>query len=255
MFIILKSVFLVLILLAAGCAPLNKPVQPELSKQADFHYKSALAHLQGGNSTTALRELLEAVKFAPNDSAIQEALARAYQRKKAYQLAEKHYLKSLELSDNEPRYLNNLGALYLEMEQWDNAIKYFDMAVSDLLFDRTHVAVAGKAFAYFKKKDYPQALIYSTDATEIAPRYARAYFLKSKVYGAMGNVEQQEMYLLRTVKEEPEFFSARYQLAILLTKNNRLEEAKEQLQIILEFTPTSEVGYLSQRLFKSLQTP
>ena len=252
MYNVVKFLFLVFFLITAGCAAVNQAPSPEFSKKADIHYKSALAHLQGGNSTTALRELLEAVKYDPQNSAIQEALARAYQRKKAYELAENHYLKSLELSGNEPRYLNNLGALYLEMEQWDNAIKYFDLAVKDLLFDRTHVAVAGKAFAYFMKKDYPQALIYSTEAIEIVPRYARAYFLKSKVYAAMGNIEQQEVYLLRTIKQEPQFFSARYQLAILMTKNNRLDEAKEHLNVIVELSPDTEVGYLSQKLLRSL---
>ena len=232
---LLKLAFIIVSLIATACAPVNQPAKPELSKQAEFHYKSALAHLQGGSASSALRELLQAVKLAPEDSAIQEALARTYQRKKAYSLAEVHYLKSLELSENDPRYLNNLASLYLEMEQWDNAIKYFDLAAKDLLFERPHVAVAGKAYAYLQKNDYPQALIYSTEAADIAPRYARAYFLKSNVYEEMGNDEQQEMYLLRAIREQPQFFSARYKLAVLLTKNNRLEEAKEQLQLILEF--------------------
>ncbi len=255
MFKLLNFAFLIIFVFVVACVPVNQASKPELSKQAEFHYKSALANLQSGNASSALRELLEAVKLAPHDSAIHEALARTYQRKKAYNLAEKHYLTSLELSDNEPGYLNNLGALYLEIEQWDNAIKYFDLAAKDLLFERPHVAVTGKAYAYLQKKKYTQALVFFTEATDIAPRYARAYFLKSNVYEVMGNVEQQEMYLLRAIREEPQFFSARYKLAVLLTKSNKLEEAREQLQLILQFTTTSEVGYLAQKLLNSLILP
>ncbi len=249
---VVKKISFVLLLLLFACVPVDPNMKTGKNQQAEARYKMALAHLQGGNATMALRELLVAVKQDPQNSAIQEALARTYQRKKAYALAEKHYILAIRLSDNKADYHNNLAALYLDMKQWDEAIHHFDKAAHDLLFANAHVAFTGKAYAYFMKKDYPAAISSCEEVEDIAPRYARVYFLKSKIYDAMNNVERQEMSLRRTVELAPQFMDARYQLATLLVKNNSFSEAKEQLGVILEFSPTSEVGYKAKKLLQSL---
>ncbi|MFK5926160.1 MAG: tetratricopeptide repeat protein [Desulfuromusa sp.] len=251
MFHELKSFIVILVFCLFACVPVNQQAQTE-HHQADVHYKLALAHLQGGNPTLALKELLVAVKQDPQNSSIQVALAQTYQRKNAYSLSEQHYLKALDLSDNDPRYQNNLASLYLDMEKWDKAIHYFDLASQNLLFVNAHVAVAGKAYAYFKKMEYPEALIYSTEAIKIAPRYASAYLLKSEVFQAMGNLDRQKFFLQRAIEIAPQFIQARYQLAVLLLQENSPEEAAAQLETILEFSPTSELGYKAKSLLKSL---
>ena len=248
---VLKIFILVILFSLFACAPVSNTVQHK-HKQADVHYKLALAHLQGDNPTQALKELLIAVKQDPQDSSIQVALAQTYQRKNAYPLAEKHYLKALDLSDQDPRYQNNLASLYLDMEKWDEAISYFDQASMNLLFVNAHVAVAGKAYAYFKKMDYQSALDYSSEAIKIAPRYASAYFLKSEICHAMGDTDQEKFNLQRAIDIAPQFLRARYQLAILLLQEDSTEEASEQLRTILEFSPTSELGYKAKGILKSL---
>ena len=246
-----KILLLIMLFSLFACASVNNNVLKE-RKQADVHYKLALAHLQGDNPTLALKELLVAVKQDPRNSSIQVALAQTYQRKKAHLLAEEHYLKALDLSDQDPRYQNNLASLYLDMEKWDKAIYYFDLASKNLLFVNAHVAVAGKAYAYFKKDDYSEALLFSAEAIKIAPRYASAYFLKSKIYSAMGDIDQEKIYLQRTIDIAPQFLRARYQLAVVLLQENSSEKAVEQLRTILEFSPISELGYKAKELLKSI---
>ncbi len=248
---ILKIATIIMMLCLFACVPVNQGGQTK-QQRADVHHKLAMAHLQGNNPTMALKESLVAVKQDPNNSSIQFTLALAYQQKKAYSLAEKHYLKALELSDNDPRYQNNLASLYLDMEKWDKAIDYFDQASMNLLFANAHVAVAGKAYAYFKKMDYPIALNYYREALTLAPRYAQAYFHQSEVYRALGDVDQEKVSLERAVDIAPHFFQARYQLAVLLLQQESPEEAAEQLKIILEFSPTSELGYKAKGILKSL---
>jgi len=248
---ILRFTTIILISSLFACVPVNQESQQD-HHQADVHYKLALAHLQADNPTLALKELLVAVNQNPKNSSIQVALAQTYQRKKAYPQAEKHYLEALKLSDNDPRYQNNLATLYLDMEKWDKAIEYFDKASKNLLFVNAHVAVTGKGYAYFKKKDYSAALQYLNEATELVPRYSSAYFLKSKVYHALGNSELEKTTLQRAIELSPQFIQARYQLAILLLQENSVEEAAEQLNVILEFAPTSELGSKARKLLNSL---
>ncbi len=251
MFPVLKFVTIVVLSSLFACVPVSPETQQD-HHQADVHYKLALAHLQADNPTAALKELLVAVKQDPKNSSIQVALAQTYQRKKAYPQAEKHYLQALKLSDNDPRYQNNIASLYLDMEEWDKAIQYFDQASKNLLFVNAHVAVAGKGYAYFKKGDYPAALNYLTEATQLAPRYSTAYFLKSEVYHAQGNSELEKDALQRTIEISPQFLQARYQLAVLFLQEKSVEDAMEQLNIILEFSPTSELGRKARKLLQSL---
>ncbi|MEA3363272.1 MAG: tetratricopeptide repeat protein [Thermodesulfobacteriota bacterium] len=248
---ILKIATIVLIFSLFACVPVSQKAQQD-HHQADVHYKLALAHLQADNPTSALKELLVAVKQNPKNSSIQVALAQTYQLKKAYPQAEKHYLEALKLSEGDPRYQNNLATLYLDIKEWDKAIHYFDLASKNLLFVNAHVAVVGKGYACFKKMDYQAALNYYNEAIGLAPRYYSAYFLKSEVYHALGDVELEKNALQRAIELAPQFIRARYQLAVLLLQENSLDEAVDQLNIILEFSPTSELGSKARKLLNSL---
>ncbi|SEA46832.1 Tfp pilus assembly protein PilF [Desulfuromusa kysingii] len=246
-----KTIFIVFVMALCSCVPAAQEVKSE-AHQADVHYKLAMAHLQADNPTLALKELLEAVKQDPENSSIQVALAQTYQIKKAYPQAESHYLKALELDKNEPRFQNNLASLYLEMEEWDKAIDYFSLAAENLLFVNAHVAVAGKSYAYFKKKDFATALTYANESLEISPRYASAYYLKSEIYHEIGDIDQEKFCLQRAIDVAPQFLSARYQLAILLLQENSVAEAAAQLKIITDVSPTTEIGHKANNILKTL---
>jgi len=248
----LKFVTLLLLLTLFACVPVTPKSQQTDTERANVHYKMAQAKLQSGNPTGALKELLAAVELDPENAIIQIALAQTYQRKKAYPLAEKHYLKALELSDNDPRYENNLASLYLDLKQWDKAIYYFDQATHNLLFVDTAVSIAGKGYAYYKKNDFQTALGYLNESIELAPRYASPYFFKSKIYHAMGNINKEKIALKRAIQIEPKFLEPRYQLALLLAKENSIPEAIEQLEAIIEYSPNTTMSFKAEDLLQTL---
>lgn len=235
-----------------ACTPTTN-LSEQKQQQAEVDYKMALSHLQGNNPSLALKKLLSAVAQDPNNSAIHVALAQAYQQKRSYPNAERHYLKALELSGNDPKYLNNLASLYLDMEQWDQAIEYFERAAADLLFLSPHVALAGKGFALFHKGDYPAALQQYDEVLAMAPGYASAYYLKSQVYNAMGDIAQERATLERAVSLYPDYAQANYQLGILLLKQNELKAAVEKLQLVVAAVPNAEIGMKSAEIIQGLQ--
>ena len=51
---------------------------------AEVHYTMGLSYLREPNPAMALKSFLEAEKMAPDDPKIQDALAQAYMKKKAY---------------------------------------------------------------------------------------------------------------------------------------------------------------------------
>ena len=217
--------------LLGACAPVAS--QPS-KQQADVHYTLGISHLQANSPTLALKEFLRAAEIDPENSDIQVALAQAYQLKKSYQNAERHYLRALQLAEGDPRYQNNLASLYLDMGQWDKAIDYFDKASANLLFLNSHVALTGKGYAYYRKGDYSSALASYQEALAIAPLYAPAHFYKSEVYRAL---EQPDLYrksLERAIELAPQYVQARYELGILLLKEQQKERALKEFRTVVE---------------------
>lgn len=242
---------LILSLCLAGCVAVNSQT-PTDQQQAEAHYKLGISHLESNNPTLALKELLIAVKGDPQNSSIQVALAQAYQLKKAYREAERHYLKALELSNNDPRYQNNLASLYLDMHEWDQAIKYFDKAATNLLFLSPQVAITGKAYAYFKKNDLAAAVLYYKEAISVAPGYARAHFLLSEIYRIQGKEDLERDSLERTVGLAPQYVQAQYQLGVLLLKQKEPEKAADHFKKVVETAPNSEWGLKAADMLRTI---
>ncbi len=237
-----------LIVLLVGCAG-TKNKQPK----AMPHYTLGLSFLQSDNPTLALREFLKAVEENPKDPQVHAGLARAYQYKKAYALAEQHYLKALTLSDNDPKYQNNLAALYITLERWDQAIEYFQKASENLLFMRPELALMGKGYAYYRKGDYPAALQAYSEAEAIAPRQAALHFHVAETYLALGQLDLAVASYGKALLHAPTYSEARYQLAVLLLKEQRIDEARNLLTIIVEQDPRSDWGMKANDYLKALK--
>lgn len=246
----LFSLFLVCSLLA--CAPSSQQVKDK-ALQADIHFKLGLSHLQADNPTLALKELLIAVENGPDNDSIHAVLAQTYQLKKAYSQAEFHYMKALELSNNAPRYQNNLGSLYIDMKEWDKAIDYFDKAASNLLFLSPYIALTGKGYAYLQKKDYPAALLQFEEVIAIAPKYAQAYYYQSEVYMALDEIDKAQASLGRAVEVSPEFVQARYRLGELAIQQEMFAVATEQFEKVVELSPKSELGIKAAKKLRTLE--
>ncbi|PLY03142.1 MAG: hypothetical protein C0622_04790 [Desulfuromonas sp.] len=248
-----------LLLSLSACAPVSQVEdQPVTShaqvnpQQAEVHYKLALAYLKGNDPTSALKELQIAASQDPNNAAIQIALGQTYQQKKAYRLAERHYLRALTLSNDDPRYQNNIASLYLDLQEWDKAIEYFDKAAQNLLFHNPHVALSGEAFAYYKKGDYEKALELYREVLALVPRYVPAYYYQSEVYRALKQPAAEKATLLRAVDISPSFLQARYRLAEILYEEDDIEGVREQLKVILDMSPTSDLGMKANDFMRQL---
>lgn len=245
----LKSVLIaLLLLLLCACG-----ASVERQNQARSHYTLGLSHLQNGSPTLALKELLKAVELDSSDAEIQAGLAQAYQLKKAFTEAESHYLKALKLSEDDPRYLNNLAALYIDMEEWDKAIDYFTQAANNLLFMRTEVALSGIGYAHFRKGDYPAALNFYQEAKTIAPGYAPIRVRIGEVFSAMGQDNVARGEFEKALQMNSNYAEAHYRLGMLLLREKNVAKAIQHFQRVIELSPESDWGQKAAGLLQSMQ--
>jgi type IV pilus biogenesis/stability protein PilW len=240
-FFLAGLIFLIFTLTA--CVPVQ-PNEPD-SKKASFHYMMGVSALNEQNPTDALKELLQAEKYAPKDPEIQDGLAQAYWNKQAHALAEEHFKRAIELSDGEPKYYNNLAALYLSMERYDDAIAAFQAAAENLLFDRPEMAWTGIGLANVQKRDYPAAQRAYQKAISINPNYYLAPFRLGELYYNQDRpVEALDMFA-RTVELAPGFADGHYWLGLVYMKMKDPEKAKQSFAEVIRLAPQSDNARLA----------
>jgi Tfp pilus assembly protein PilF len=231
-----------------ACVPVE-PNAPD-SKKADYHYMMGVSALNEQNPTDALKELLQAEKYDPRDPEIQSGLAQAYWTKQAHALAEEHFKRAIDLSDGDPKYYNNLAALYLSMERYDDAIIAFQTAADNLLFDRPEMAWTGIGLANVQKQDYPAAQRAYQKAMSLNPNYYLAPFRLGELYYNQDRpVEALEMFT-RTIELAPGFADGHYWQGLVYMKMKSPEKAKPAFLEVIRLNPQAETARLAANYLK-----
>lgn len=245
---LLLAGFCFMLMILPACVPVEKTKSD--SSKADYHYMMGVSALNEQNPTEALKELLQAEKFNSKDPEIQNALAQAYYSKQALDLAEEHFKRAIALSNKEPKYINNLGALYLDMERYDDAINAFQEAADNLLFDRPEIAWTGIGWANFQKQDYPAAERAYQKAIAANPRYFMAPFHLGELYYSQDRpVEALEMFT-RTTQLAPDFADGYYWQGLVYMKTKEPAKAKNAFLEVIRLAPKSESARLAANYLK-----
>ena len=223
------------------------------AQKARLHYQLGISSLSDNNPSQALQELFQAEAIDGDDPEIQSALAQAYLQKRAYDLAEQHWLRAISLSGGAPQHYNNLGALYLTMERYDDAIGVFRKAADNLLFPTPEVAWGGIGYAYFLKRDYPAAERAYLKARGLNSRYFQAALkLGELYYGQERNAEALELFVKAT-ELSPRSASAQYWLGLTHLKLKNQVAARKAFEETVRLAPDSEPGRLAKNYLKTIR--
>lgn len=237
-----------------GCMVPDDPMSATegKQKQAESYYLLGMSFLGENNPSRALEELLKAVDLAPKNAQYRAGLAHAYAMKKAFGLAEQQMLKAIELSGGDAGYKNNLGAIYLSMARYDDAILAFESARDDLTFPQSEVAWGGIGYAYYLKKDYAAAEKAYKEAVKLNGRYAQAHFRLGELYYMQDrSVEAQEAFS-KTVSLAPSFATGHYWLGLTQMKTRDPLGAEKSFKEVVKLAPESEEARLSRNYLKIL---
>jgi Tfp pilus assembly protein PilF len=222
-------------------------------QKARGHYLLGVSALSENNPSQALQELLQAEAIDGSDAEIQAALAQAYRQKRAFDLAEQHYLRAISLSKGAPLHYNNLGALYLDMERFDDSIGAFRKAADNLIFPTPEVAWTGIGYACFLKRDYPAAERAYLKAKDLNPRYFQASLRLGELYYGQERLAEALDSLLRATELAPRAAAAHYWLGLTYLKLQNHAAARKAFEETLRLSPESEPGRLAKNYLKTLQ--
>jgi tetratricopeptide (TPR) repeat protein len=268
------------------------------SPEAYKYYVEGRKYHNPGQYNLELEFMEKAVAIDPEFAMAYRAIATVYRNYRNIPEAKKYMEKALEFSDRLPereRYLiegdsysvdknfekafeayskllalypddhtgnNNVGVLYDEREDWDNAIKYYELAYNSEknlialtnladsydtkgLYDKTkelyldylknissEPLIHGRlAYIYVVGLEFDLALEEMDKAIALNPR-----FRKDSIYFLKGDFDLFEKACLDRLKEEDKRFhlGARGRLGTLCRTQGKFEEAKKQVQLAIE---------------------
>jgi type IV pilus assembly protein PilF len=200
------------------------------------------AYIMQGNFTAALKELQTAEQLHPKDPITHYYLGIAYQNKELFEQAIQHYNKALDLNPGYSMARNNLGTVYLDMQNWDAAIACFKDVVADVLYATPHYPLANLGRAYYNKKEYSTSQEYFRKALQVKPNFIIALNGLGQTYMAEGKYPDAVAMFEKVVKYETQIPQFYFQLAKAYELTNDNEKAVKAYLKVVELSPDSDMA-------------
>jgi tetratricopeptide (TPR) repeat protein len=135
----------------SGCAGSTGGAEEALRlRRATSHFNLGLDYIRNEHVALGLRELLLAESFDPQNAQIHLALANAYWMRHKLDVAEQHYLRSLEIDPTYHEARLNLSVLYKQLDRHEDSLTHASILVDDATFPGPWRAYANKGLAEFR---------------------------------------------------------------------------------------------------------
>ncbi len=120
---------------------------------------------------------------------------------------------------NNADYLNKLGVLYDEKENYSEAEKWYIKAMNN----GNYLAISNLAYLYFEKEEYEKAIKYYKEYEKIANKTDN-YFWIAASYAEMGDYKNAKEWYLKSVKFEKDG-SSENRLGLIFDDEGNQKEA------------------------------
>ena len=248
---------------------------------AEAHFQIALLDEKAARPQEAIKHLKEAIELEPGAAPAIYNLAQLYEVQRDTEAALERYLEILKLEPQNVALLNHIGELYFIEDKIGEAKVRFDAAralsPSDPSACQWLSMLAEREGDFARAADYVKASsalsedptlnlrlsYYLTQASKLKeavvvleaahahwPANDEISYFLALGYDDLKETAKAVELLRKVVAIKPDFRDARYQLAVLLEKSNRMEEAETEFRALLSKKPddASILNYLGYSL-------
>jgi Tfp pilus assembly protein PilF len=205
-----------IVLILAGCASAKIPERERLRAQAA--YERALNHLAAKQPSPALGALKEAIQIDPNVGNYYDTLGLVYLDLGRPDLAIEELRRAVRLDPTLADAHFHLGTAYAESGRWAEAVASYQLALAQPTMSIQDYVHQNLGLALYHLKRYPEA--------ESSLRFALSL--------------------------DPKLQAAYYHLGLVLSAENRRDEAKAAFRQARQLAPDSPFGQAAGERLKAL---
>jgi type IV pilus assembly protein PilF len=246
------------LLVAVLVSACSGPSAEQRHRGAEIHYELGTSLLQNGDTQGALREYLESNQQDDSLPQVHNALGLLY----AYSLrkpqeAETEFKRAIALDKDFAEAHNNLGTFYLSRARYDEAIKEFELALSNDLYRDRVIAETNLGWALYKSGQGEKGVQRIKAALAVNPKYCLGWRQLGTIQSERGDLDAAAEAYRQYAATCPDTADAHLQLAKTLARQSHAQEARAEFDRCSKTTDAREdkVREECQRLLAELKTP
>jgi tetratricopeptide (TPR) repeat protein len=218
-------------------------------EETDSNSQAQTGSVSGSNP--AMVDQAALLNNFPKDARKQFEKATKFQEEGKRKEAIEHYEKALTIAPKMYFARNNLGSLYLENRQFDEAEIQFRNVITENQADAN--AFFNLANVCLLTKRFDEALEFVQQGLTREPNSGFGHFLRGSVMLQKGNRIEAEKNLRLALNENPGMANARLELVNLYIQQRRNDDAAKELSVFLKQSPDSSFAPKARMLLKKLQ--
>ncbi len=232
----------VLSALLVAAAPACGPSSADVHKKADFHYKLASNFFYDKNTQSAIKELYTAIEIDPKHAEAHHLLGFIYFGRRDHIRALKHLRTAVTLKPDFDEGLANLGNLYLALEQWQEAVPYFEKLLDRPLYKTPYLAHNNLGWALFNLGHPTEARMHFDQAVFLNPQFCLGYNNLGRLHAQEGQTRRALEAFHKAAELCPAYIEPHYFLGRIYAALEAAPRAHEHFQRCHELGPETPYG-------------
>lgn len=236
---LLFSIFFVAFFISCASSP-----NIEDSNKAETHYKMGYSFFQDNDLKKAYVEFQQVLELDPRHKGALNATGLVLMSREfaEYEDAVNYLNRAISIDPDYSEALNNLGVVYVRMEKWDRAIRYFKRALENQIYLSPDKAYSNLGYAYYKKGDYVNAENTLKKAISRYSNFPQHFYILGLVYMKTGKTRAAIDEFNNAVKLEHRFIEAHWELANAYLRVGDSGKAADHFKIVAERNGSNERG-------------
>lgn len=233
----MNLLLIMLTLLVTGCASAPKADK----ERAVLHMQMGTGFLQQGLYPQAMAELMKAEQLDPTNPQILNNLGLSYYVRGKSKQAEAKFRTAIKIQKDFTDAKNNLARVLLDQERPRDAIKYLNEAEGDLTYPAADKTYANLGMAHFALGNYQQAETYLLRSLEMRRQNCVTALYYGRTLMELKRAEQSAQMLDQAVEycRSSRFEDPLYFSAMSYFSLGEKEKTKARLEELLKEYPKS----------------
>ena len=226
-----------------GCSAINQKHSKAQKEEAQYRYQLAYgSFFESKNGDAALQDILLSLQAVEDDPQTHFLAGLIFSGRGRYLDAISHYQKAIELKKDFYEAQNNLGTIYLTLEQWDQAIPVFDALSQNVLYPSPGLSHNNLGWAYYKKKDFQKAKSHFLSAIQLSPTLCPSYNNMGLTFMAFEDIEPAIRYLKQAIDRCPQYAEPYHHIGQIFFTLKRFDLSKKAFEKCSKLASESPIG-------------